>query len=234
MSITIEGKFTPRFIDMIRMLENDNENWEKVLFTRTGVILQPDGYLVSNAGYAEIDDDVAFAHDLQGDYCEVGINRIRTVNDLIEYILQTDAFQVYLRDENYGLFSKYELFYAVHYQIINAEENLIRKDGSIDYDWALSNISSWIQNGREYIDLAMPLIRCNMGDICIPKDESMQLSEFLELLVKELNNETKDDDYIPTYHVWRNHSFHVPNTYEEFVAAFEPGGIFYHPSTDDK
>ena len=228
-----EGDYNQRFIDMIHMLENDNKNWAKVLFEQTGVILQTDGYLVSNAGYTELDDDVTFFRSLQGDYCEIGKNRIRTVNDLIEYILQADAFNVYLKDEDYGLFSKYELFYAVHYQIINAEENLVRKDGSIDYDWALSSISSANTNGKEYIVLAMPLISCNMGDICIPKDEKMQLSEFLELLVKELNNETKDNDYIPTYRVWNNHSYHIPNTYEEFVASFEPGGLLYRPVSDN-
>ena len=139
-----------------------------------------------------------------------------------------ESYQNYLVDISLGRFTKSELFWAIYSQVITAEENMRRTDGTAEQDWGLYRIGEYYYSRKEEteITLDMALIAYDSCAIWLPKNDSLSLGDYLDLLVVELNSTTETIEEIPVYQVCQNNVLSSPKTYTELRSIVQPGGIF--------
>lgn len=211
------------------LLNSKDPSWQEKLYDQTGVIaiLRGDSaILLSNCGYIDLDADAEYRYVRGEDltqYCT-----ITSTDELAEYICQMESYHEFLVDQSFGRFTKAELFWAVHSQIVDADENTIRKNGEKIQDWGLYRISTYfhkLKNENE-ITLDMALIDYDACEMWIPWKKGLGLSDCLEHLVAEMNSITEDIDDISVYQVRYEKPIQVPKSYKELIALTQPGNVF--------
>ena len=210
------------------LLKAENPLWQEHIFEKTGVIVifhNDYATLLSACGYIDLDIDSEYGY-INGElaeYCEV-----TSVEELVNYILQMESYHVFLVDESFGTFTKSELYWNVYDRIILADENQTEIDGAKHRDWELYCIGAhnYTRTGEEMIVLSMALIDYVGVDIEIPKCKQMELNDALEMVAKEMNYITSDNDDIPDYKVRQNKTVLVPKTFAELKALLSSGKVF--------
>lgn len=222
-------KAIKNYKELKQLLETENSNWQEIIYDQTGTIVlfsNNDATLISNCGYIDLDADAEYrsvSGENRTEYCVIG-----SIIELVDYILQMESYQKYLVDVSLGKFKKSELFWAVYSQVITAEENMRRNDGSTEQDWGLYRIGEYYYRTKdeEEITLEMALIAFDSCEIWLPKNDNLTLNDYLDLLVVELNSTTETIEEIPVYRVRRNKEIHAPKTFTELRSIIQPGGIF--------
>lgn len=211
--------------DIPKLLSKENIFWQKIVYEATGVIPilqknQRNMVLYSNCGYIELNDDsesyIVNKIDMT-ECCE-----IKTIQELISYILKMESYQNYLFNTPLGMFSKAQLFWGVWSTLINATENQIRKDGSQYRDWGLFQIHAY----KEYLNLHLALIGYDDVYIEINILESTTLEEALTKVVYEMNEILANVEEIQQYKIHINKLLQPPKTFEELWATICSGGLF--------
>jgi hypothetical protein len=211
--------------DIPKLLSKENIFWQKVVYEETGVIPilqknQQNMVLYSDCGYIELNDDsesyIVNKIDIT-EYCE-----IKTIQELISYILKMESYQKYLCDTPLGMFSKAQLFWGVWSTLINASENQMRKDGSQRQDWVLFQIHAY----NECLNLHFALIEYDDVYIEVNASESITLEEALTKVVYEMNDILANVVEIPQYKIHINKLLQPPKTFEELWATVCSGGLF--------
>lgn len=210
------------------LLKAENPLWQEHIFEQTGVIVifhNDYATLLSACGYIDLDIDSEYGY-INGElaeYCEV-----TSVDELVSYILQMESYHDFLVDESFGTFTKAELYWNVYDRIILADENQTEIDGAKHRDWELYciGVHNYTRTGEEMIVLSMALIDYVGVEIEIPKCKQMELNDALEMVVKEMNYITSDNDEIPNYKVGQNKTVLVPKTFSELKALLSSGMVF--------
>lgn len=204
--------------ELIPILEATSDNWEPQLYDKTGTILDPHyGHLISKCGYIDLfftgePKAVGFGSD-----CDIlHIDKIKSLDDFVDFILNSESYREYLVDESFGAFTKSELFWAFHAKVADAEENRSRPDGFTREDWHIERIGAYSPSSP-LISIYLDLI--DYCDVDAVADISGSLDNSLDNLVESLNLTVEDDDYFPQYRVWNEKTFHVPNSFMELKDA---------------
>ena len=203
--------------ELSHLLSQQDINWQRAVYDRTGVIpaVQNGGMvLFSNCGKIDLDCDAEYhwrsGKDLTAYY------EVRSINDLIKYILQMESYRDCLLDTSFGTFSKADLFWAVCSTIIDPSENQLHKDGTYHPDWEFLSIRS----RHDHLELSMAVIDCDQADIWISRDEDRSLHEILALISNEMNKRTEGIDDIPQQRVFIEYLLQKPTTYDALMDSF--------------
>ena len=207
------------------VLSEETPLWQERVYSRTGVIpvfcpKNKSAVLFSNCGFIDLDWDAEYCSvsgEDQTEYCE-----IKSVSDLVEYILQMESYQEFLVDVPLGQFSKADLFWAVYSTIINPAENQLHKDGSVYSEWGLYSAHFY----QKHLELNMAVIACDLADIWVDHDEKRSLRETLELIAKEMSRYSDVMEDIPQQQVFMERIKSKPATYAELKKELGPGGEF--------
>ena len=176
--------------DLVDILSTEDTDWQKTIYNKTGVLVlinKHGGVLLSNCGYVDLDVDAEYRSLHGKDVTQYTV--IKSIQDLIEYILEMDSYHNYLVDIPLGQFTKSELFWSVQNQIILADGNQRRSDGTVYQDWGLYRISVYNrpippfseQKEEEMIVLDMALVDYDSTEIWIPRRLDLKLSDALRL-----------------------------------------------------
>ena len=221
--------------ELLDILRAEDDRWQQRVFANTGVFVhfsKHGGILLSNCGYVDLDRDAEYLYAHGRD--ETKYVSLRTCRDLEDYILNMQSYRERLVDESYGCFSKSELFWATYSQIILPAQNQKRSNGTEFQDWGLYSINVAnaipLRNAvktKEAFVFDMALVDYDSCEIEIPKEDDMELSSVLDLLVKEMNAITEGIDGIPHYCVYRENAIIVPKTFHEIANMLNQDGVFY-------
>lgn len=200
---------------LVSRMASINNQWQRIVFDSTGVILLENLTLFGNCGYISLDQDSDYSYVSGVDtteYCE-----INTVAELVSYIKEMESYSALLVDQSFGKFTKSELFWGIYEWILLQYDNM---NESEQY-WGLYNIGQY----KENVELHMALIPCSPADIWLNITEDTTLDEALEMLVAELNVEVEYNDWIPMQKVFKG-NYNVPKTYDEILEKCSPGAVF--------
>ena len=208
-------------VDQLKTIfERENPRWQEIIFEKTGVVLllkDKSGTLFSRCGFIDLDYEAEYCYDHGIDktsYCE-----ITHIDEIIEYILNMESYASVLTDIPVSLFSKADLFWAAHDQIVWAEANKKRPDGSNIQDWELFSISKYLN----HTEMHMALIEYDSTDIWLDLPDDISLDEALNMLVKEMNEVTHDISRIPEYRVISSNRVANPKTYNDLMNRINEG-----------
>ena len=200
---------------LIERLSLMDEDWQRIIYDKTGVILLESLDLVSNCGCIHLDEDSVYSYSSGVDmteYCE-----INSIDEAIAYIKGMESYSDILQDVSYGSFTKAELYWGILERILLRPENF-SNDGQ---EWGLYNIGKH----EEHVVLHMALIACDALDICLDISAETTIDDALNMLVSELNVEVEHNDLLLPQKVFEG-TYSVPNTYEELKAECSKGLMF--------
>lgn len=199
-------------IDRLALIDND---WQRIIYDKTGVILSERHYLVSNCGSVDLDDENLY-YDENNDtieYCE-----INSIDEAISYIKAMRSSLDRLQDVSYGKFTKSELFWAILERILLRPENF---DESGVQPWALFSIGK----DEQHVDLDIFDVLGGHGSIWLNITEETTLDDALKMFVSELNLDADNQIGIPYQNIFEV-KYSVPNTYKELKAIFSKGSVY--------
>ena len=220
---------------LIGILNGEDAEWQKTIYAETGVLMlinKHGGVLLSNCGYIDLDVDAEYRYLHGKDVTQYTV--IKSIQELIKYILEMDSYHNYLIDKSLGQFTKSELFWSVQNQIILADENQRRTDGTVYQDWGLYRISTYNHSippfgekkEEEMIVLDMALVDYDSTEIWIPRGLELELPDALRIVTNEMNLITEDLKDIPQYCVHSEIPVRVPNSFAEMERIIQPEGLF--------
>lgn len=220
--------------NLVDILNEEDNDWQKKIYNEIGVLVlinQHGGVLLSNCGYIDLVIDAEYVYLSGNDKTEY--TSIKSIQELIDYILNMESYHRFLVDMSLGQFTKSELFWSVQNQIVLAEENQHREDGSAYQDWGLYRISTetrpispYNENNEEVIVLDMALVDYDTTEILIPRREDFGLSDALKKVTTEMNTITEDINDIPQYSVYCDKQVIVPNSFDDIERLIQPNGLF--------
>ena len=224
-----------KITELPAILYAEDENWQRRIYERAGVLLvfnKHGGVLVNECGYVDLYYDVEYSYSNEKN-CTAEVS-IKSIQELMNYICRMESYQKYLVDKPIGLFLKSELFWSVQEQIILAEDNQRRKDGSTYQDWGLYKICTDLVPVPPYktgaksnaIILDMALVDYDSTELWVPQKPGLTLSETLQTIVSDLNRITDDIEDVPQYAIHDEIVVTVPRSFEELLRTVQPGGIF--------
>lgn len=200
--------------ELLHILENENPNWQKEIYEKTGVILMFANYgavLFSNCGYLDFDCDTAC-------YYRSGTDET-AIASLVECIKSMESYAEYLVDFSYGKFTKSELFWGIYERILLPIENQTLPDGTIETLWGLYKIGRY----EEQVWLDMALIASDEINFEIDITKETTLHEALDSIAMTMTEITE----IPGFCLKNvEKEYEVPRTYNELLNQTMPGGKF--------
>ena len=199
-------------IERLALIDND---WQRIIYDKTGLILSERHYLVSNCGSVWLDDENLY-YDENNDtieYCE-----INSIDEAISYIKTMKSSLDRLQDVSYGKFTKSDLFWAILERILLRPENF---DESGVQPWALFSIGK----DEQHVALCIWEVMNGCCDVWLDITEETTLDDALMMLVSELNLNVDDQSCFPLQKIFEV-KYSVPNTYEDLKAIFSKGSVF--------
>lgn len=204
------------------ILSREDPKWQEIVFSQTGVLTKfnksNDGscYIdfISSCGYVDADDDAVFTYcdgRYLSDYCHIS-----SINDLVEFILNTESYSECLKDISLGSFTKSELFWNIYSQILRPTENL---HNNCD-EFILKSIRNESDGD---ITISLDFIGVDDVDISINNSDCSSLDKVLSCVLEQIKEICGDgeNNFIKNYKIHPEYAVTPPSSYNELLNYIE-------------